>query len=221
MRDSVFRLKNTSFALISHFGRVKAEQPGRRCVRHKSRLVSIPSRPSPSFTQSLTRVLAPSVFWEFRCSSVSLSLSPFLLRESGSKEVFISGRAMDPSPRSNGARTGKQKREAAKLRTTNGIKLRGGKGKENEREAADRHHAIGTSPAFPVVRLLPFPFLTVGRSIGSRERCTRNWPRPQTATYRASSLTGMRTVRMRTAVSSQAAGAEGVSEARTIIQTKL
>ena len=73
----------------------------------------------PSLSHSLTRVLAPSVFWEFCCSSISLPLSPFLLCESRSKEVFISGGAMDPSPRSNGARTGKQKREAAKLRTKN------------------------------------------------------------------------------------------------------
>ena len=142
-------------------------------MRHNGRLVSFPksavARP-PAFPRSAS----PS-----RRSFGNFAAPQSLLSESRSKEVFISGGAIDPSPRSRRA-----KREAAKLCATNGIKQRE-RGKEWEGgEGSTTQSAF--PPSSPVLMLLPFPFLTAGRSIGSRKRCTRNWPRPQTATYRAS-----------------------------------
>ena len=117
---------------------------------------------------------------------VGLSGILLLLSESRSKEVFISGGAIDPRL-ARSADAFRAKREAAKLCTTNGIKQR-----ERGKRKGGREAGVPAAPRnryFPLsffLMLLPFPFLTVGRSIGSRKRCTRNWPRPQTATYRAS-----------------------------------
>ena len=144
-------------------------------MRHNGRIVCLVlrvGRRMPAFLRSLTHSL-PRSFGNFAPPQSSV------LRESRSKEVFISGGAIDPSPRSRRA-----KREAAKLCATNGIKQR-----EREKEWEGGEGSTTQSafpPSSPVLMLLPFPFLTAGRSIGSRKRCTRNWPRPQTATYRAS-----------------------------------
>ena len=153
------------------------------------------SRPSPARPPSLAR---PPRRVGLLGILLLLSLSS---AKADRKKCLLAGGAIDPSPRSRRA-----KREAAKLCATNGIKQR-----EREKEWEGGEGSTTQSafpPSSPVLMLLPFPFLTAGRSIGSRKRCTRNWPRPQTATYRAScplpSSLPPRALHMRKAVSSQA-----------------
>ena len=149
--------------------------------------------PKSSVLHSVTHSRAHSLgrsFGNFAAPPFPSLFLRFSSAKADRKKCLLAGEQWTPRlARMALARHG-QKREAAKLRTANGIKQRGGNGKRMRgRQGSDTTQLVLPLP-LPVVRLLPFPFLTVGRSIGSRERCTRNWPRPQTATYRASSLTG-------------------------------
>ena len=176
------------------------------------------SRPSPA------RARLPSASPCVGLLGILLLLSQSsLLSESRSKEVFISGGAIDPSPR---FAQGKKRGEARRLNCAR--RMGSNRGKEGEKEwegggRRKRHHAMQSvfSPSLssPALVLLPFPFLTVGRSIGSRKRCTRNWPRPQTATYRASCPLPP-SLRVHCTCEKPFLP-KRASEARTIIQTKL
>lgn len=153
MKDSVFRPKNTNLELSPHL--------------HSPYTMAIVVLTLPSFRQSESRGIdacdttAALSHSQSRPRSslarfVGLSGILLLLSESRSKEVFISGGAIDPRL-ARSADAFRAKREAAKLCTTNGIKQRERGKRKGGREAG--------VPAAPRNRYFPPLFLSYVASV--------------------------------------------------------
>ena len=153
MKDSVFRPKNTNLELSPYL-----HSPYTMAIV----VLTLPSfRPSESRGIDACDTTAALSHSQSRPRSslarfVGLSGILLLLSESRSKEVFISGGAIDPRL-ARSADAFRAKREAAKLCTTNGIKQRERGKRKGGREAG--------VPAAPRNRYFPPLFLSYVASV--------------------------------------------------------